>query len=357
VRVADFDFDLPPDLIATRPIEPRDAARLLVVDRASGAITDWVFRDLPDLLEPGDLLVGNDAKVIPARLHGRRADTGGAVEVFLLRPEGARRWRALVNPGRRLRPGVRVAFDEGASCVVAAVLETGERLVDFEGAAGAEIDVLALAERIGAVPLPPYLRRDADAADRTDYQTVYARSPGAVAAPTAGLHVTPEVLARLAVRGVGFASVTLDVGPGTFRPVTVDDLDDHQMDEETYEIPAATAEAIARTKAAGRRVVALGTTVVRTLEAAASAVGESGGGRVPAGRGATRLFVKPGFRFRVIDALVTNFHLPKSTLLALVSAFGGVEVIRRAYAHAVAQRYRFYSYGDAMLIRPYGEAR
>jgi len=353
VRAADFDFELPPDLIATRPIEPRDAARLLVVDRATGEIADRVFRDLPDLLEPGDLLVGNDAKVIPARLHGRRADTGGAVEVFLLRAEGARRWRALVNPGRRLRPGVRVAFEGGASCVVAEVLETGERLVDFEGAAGAEIDVLGLAERIGAVPLPPYLRRDADAADRTDYQTVYARVPGAVAAPTAGLHVTPGVLARLATHGVGFASVTLDVGPGTFRPVTVDDLDDHQMDEETFDVPAATAEAIACTHAAGGRVVALGTTVVRTLEAAAT--GSSGAsedvGRVPAGRGATRLFVKPGYRFRVIDALVTNFHLPKSTLLVLVSAFGGSELVRRAYAHAVANRYRFYSYGDAMLVR------
>ena len=350
MRAADFDFDLPPELVATRPIEPRDAARLLVLDRAAGALDDRVFRDLPGLLEPGDLLVGNDAKVIPARLHGRRADTGGAVEVFLLRAEGARRWRALVNPGRRLRPGVRVAFEGGASCVVAEVLETGERLVDFEGAAGAEIDVLALAERIGAVPLPPYLRRDADAADRSDYQTVYAKVPGAVAAPTAGLHVTPEVLAGLAARGLGFASVTLDVGPGTFRPVTVDDLDDHRMDEETYEVPVATADAIARTKAAGRRVVALGTTVVRTLEAAAA----DETGRVTAGRGATRLFVKPGFRFRVIDALVTNFHLPKSTLLALVSAFGGVEAVRRAYAHAVAHRYRFYSYGDAMLIRPYG---
>ncbi len=351
MRAADFDFVLPPELIAARPIEPRDAARLLVVDRATGAITDRIFRDLPDLLEPGDLLVGNDAKVIPARLHGRRADTGGAVEVFLLRAEGARRWRALVNPGRRLRPGVRVAFEGGASCVVAEVLETGERLVDFEGAAGAELDVLAFAERIGAVPLPPYLRREADAADRTDYQTVYARVPGAVAAPTAGLHVTPDVLARLAARGVGFASVTLDVGPGTFRPVTVDDLDDHLMDEETYEVPAATAEAIARTKAAGRRVVALGTTVVRTLEAAAA---NDDAGRVPAGRGATRLFVKPGHRFRVIDALVTNFHLPKSTLLVLVSAFGGSDLVRRAYVHAVSSRYRFYSYGDAMLIRPYG---
>ena len=346
MRAAEFDFLLPPERIATRPVEPRDAARLLVLDRATGAISDHVFRELPALLAPGDLLVANDAKVIPARFRGRRADTGGAVEVFLLRAETAVRWRVLVNPGRRLRPGVRVAFEGGASCVVAEVLETGERLVDFEGPRGERIDVLALAERIGAVPLPPYLRREADAADRADYQTVFARAPGAVAAPTAGLHVTPDVLAALTARKVGFASITLDVGPGTFRPVTVDELDDHVMDEETFEIPPATAAAIAATKASGGRVVALGTTVVRTLEAVADERGH-----VPPGRGATRLFVKPGHRFRAVDALVTNFHLPRSTLLALVAAFGGRDLVLHAYAHAVAAGYRFYSYGDAMLLR------
>ena len=250
----------------------------------------------------------------------------------------------LVQPGRRLRPGVRVAFD-GAACVVAEVLESGERRVDFTGPSGEAIDVLALADRIGAVPLPPYMRREADAADRDDYQTVYATTPGAVAAPTAGLHVTAAVLDGLARRGIGFASITLHVGPGTFRPMTADEIDDHRMDEETYEIPAGVAAAIARTRAAGGRVVALGTTVVRTLESAAA-----GTGSVSAGRGATRLFIRPGHRFAAVDALVTNFHLPRSTLLVLVSAFGGLDGVRRAYAHAVATGYRFYSYGDAMLL-------
>ncbi len=345
MRASEFDYDLPADRIATRPCEPRDAAKLLVVDRATGLVSDRAFRDLPELLAPGDLLVVNDAKVIPARLSGKRADTGGVVEVFLLRAERGARWRVLVNPGRRLRPGVRVAFDGGASCVVAEILEGGERLVDFEGASGATIDVLALADRIGAVPLPPYMRREADAADRVDYQTVYAKVPGAVAAPTAGLHMTPAVLDRLGARGIGFASVTLDVGPGTFRPMTAEEIDDHRMDVETYEIPVATADAIARTKAAGRRVVALGTTVVRTLEAAGQATGHAS-----EGRGSTQIFIRPGHRFRVVDALVTNFHLPVSTLLVLVSAFGGMEPVRRAYAHAVASGYRFYSYGDAMLV-------
>lgn len=348
MRTSDFDYELPPDRIAAHPCEPRDAARLLVVRRASGALEDRVFRELPELLEPGDLLVVNDAKVIPARLHGRRADTGGAVEVFLLRGEGPRRWRALVHPGRRLRPGVRVAFEGAAACEVVAVLETGERIVEFSGTD----DVLALADRIGEVPLPPYLHRDATPADRADYQTVYAKVPGAVAAPTAGLHVTQGVLDGLARRGVGVACVTLDVGPGTFRPVKVDDVDRHVMDEETYEVPVATADAIARTKAAGRRVIALGTTVVRTLESAALVVPDAGepAGTVRAGRGASRLFIRPGFEFRVVDALVTNFHLPKSTLLMLVAALGGTDLVLRAYAHAVATGYRFYSYGDAMLV-------
>ena len=345
MRASEFDYVLPPGSIATRPCEPRDAAKLLVVDRATGTWSDRAFFDLPELLAPGDLLVVNDAKVIPARLSGHRADTRGVVEVFLLRAEGPSRWRVLVNPGRRLRPGVCVAFEGGVRCTVAEILEGGERLVDFADVSGAPIDVLALAERIGRVPLPPYMRREADAADRVDYQTVYARVPGAVAAPTAGLHVTPAVLARLAARQIGFASVTLDVGPGTFRPMTAEDIDEHRMDEETYEIPSATAEEIARTKAAGRRVVALGTTVVRTLESAGAATGT-----VSAGRGATRMFIRPGHAFRVVDALVTNFHLPVSTLLVLVSAFGGLDEVRGAYAHAVAAGYRFYSYGDAMLL-------
>jgi S-adenosylmethionine:tRNA ribosyltransferase-isomerase len=345
MRLSDFDYHLPPGRIATRPVEPRDEARLLVVRRGGGPLEDRVFRDLPDLLDPGDLLVVNDTRVIPARLVGRRVGTGGEVEVFLLRPEEdrgeeGRRWRALLGPARRMRPGVRIAF-EGAQCEVVAEHEGGERSVVFAG----EEPVLSIAERVGAVPLPPYMQREADAADRDAYQTVFARVPGAVAAPTAGLHLTDALLARLSARGIGLATVTLHVGPGTFRPVTVDDVSQHRMDAEPYVLPAAAADAIAAAKAAGRRVVAVGTTSTRTLEAVAAAHG-----RVVAGSGSTDLFIRPGHVFRAVDALVTNFHLPRSTLLMLVSAFAGRERVLEAYAHAVASGYRFYSYGDAMLI-------
>jgi S-adenosylmethionine:tRNA ribosyltransferase-isomerase len=340
LRLSDFDYDLPPGRIATRPVEPRDSARLLVVRRGGGPFEDRVFRDLPDLLDPGDLLVVNDTRVIPARLVGRRVGTGGEVEVFLLREEEGRRWRALLGPARRMRPGVRIAF-EAASCEVVAEHEGGERSVVFAG----DEPVLSIAGRVGAVPLPPYMQREADAADEDAYQTVFARVPGAVAAPTAGLHLTEALLARLAARGVGLATVTLHVGPGTFRPVTVDDVSQHRMDAEPYVVPAASASAIAATKAAGRRVVAVGTTSTRTLEAVSAEHG-----RVVAGAGLTDLFLRPGHSFRAIDALVTNFHLPRSTLLMLVSAFAGRERVLEAYAHAVASGYRFYSYGDAMLL-------
>ena len=340
-RLSDYDYDLPSGRIATRPVEPRDAARLLVVRRGGGALEDRAFRDLPDLLDPGDLLVVNDTRVIPARLVGRRVGTGGEVEVFLLREESGRRWRALLGPARRMRPGVRIEFAGGVVCEVVAEHEGGERSVVFDG----DEPVLAIAERVGAVPLPPYMGRAADQADRDAYQTVFARVPGAVAAPTAGLHLTDALLARLAARGVAVATVTLHVGPGTFRPVAVDDVSLHRMDAEPYVVPAATADAIARTKASGRRVVAVGTTTTRTLEAVAAA-----SGRVAPGAGSTDLFVKPPHRFLAVDALVTNFHLPRSTLLMLVSAFAGRERVLVAYSHAVAAGYRFYSYGDAMLL-------
>jgi S-adenosylmethionine:tRNA ribosyltransferase-isomerase len=341
VRLADFDYVLPPERIADRPARPRDASRLLVLRRGGAPFEDRTFRDLPDLLDPGDLLVVNDTKVIPARLAGRRADTGGDVEVFLLRPVGDLRWRVLLNPARRLKPGVRVTLHGPASCVVEAVEDGGERTVRFEGTQ----DVLALAERVGETPLPPYIRRAADALDRDDYQTVYARRPGAVAAPTAGLHLTPAVLARLRSRGVGVAEVTLHVGPGTFRPVLVEDVGAHRMDAEPYDVPASTAVAVAAARAAGRRVVAVGTTSVRALEAAA---GQDGSVRV--GPGSTDLFIRPGFDFQVVTSLVTNFHLPRSTLLLLVAALGGRDRVLAAYAHALGHGYRFYSYGDAMLL-------
>jgi len=347
MRTADFDYDLPADRIATRPAVPRDAARLLVVPREDGPFQDRIVRELPDLLAPGDLLVVNDTRVIPARLAATRADTGGAVEVFLVRPTADGRWRVLLAPGRRMRPGVRLSLAEGVSCRVEAVEAGGDRIVRFEGASGpgAVVDVVALAERVGATPLPPYVRREADARDRRDYQTMFARAPGAVAAPTAGLHFTDDLLARLRARGLGVATITLHVGPGTFRPVTSDDVEAHRMDTEVYDVPAATAAAVAATRRAGGRVVAVGTTVVRTLEAAADA-----GGVVRAGPGETALFVRPGFPFRVVGGLWTNFHLPKSTLLMLVAAFAGRERALAAYAHAVASGYRFYSYGDASLF-------
>jgi S-adenosylmethionine:tRNA ribosyltransferase-isomerase len=341
MHLRDFDYELPPDRVAERPARPRDASRLLVVRRGDAPLEDRTFRDLPDLLDAGDLLVVNDTRVIPARLLGRRADTGGRVEVFLLRPVAPLRWRVLLDPARRLRVGTRVVLADGCACVVEAVEDGGERTVRFEGTD----DVAALAERIGTTPLPPYIRRPADATDRASYQTVYARAPGAVAAPTAGLHFTPALLGRLRARGVRVASVTLHVGPGTFRPVLVDDVDAHRMDAEPYDVPPSAAVAVAEARAAGRRVVAVGTTSVRTLEAATAPDGS-----LRAGPGATDLFIRPGFPFRAVTALVTNFHLPRSTLLLLVCAFGGRERVLSAYRHALDRGYRFYSYGDAMLL-------
>jgi S-adenosylmethionine:tRNA ribosyltransferase-isomerase len=340
VRTEDFDYDLPEGRIASRPVEPRDAARMLVLPRGGG-LEDRVVSDLPSLLEPGDLLVVNDTRVVPARLAARRADTGGEVEVLLLRAEAGRVWRALLGPARRMHEGVRLLLAPGAACAVVAEHDGGERSLEFEG----EEPVLAIAERLGATPLPPYIRRAADARDRTDYQTVYARVPGAVAAPTAGLHLTPALLERLRGAGVGVAALTLHVGPGTFRPVVVEDVERHRMDAEAYEVPASTAEAVERAHAAGRRVVAVGTTTVRALESAATARG-----RVAAASGWTDRFVRPGHEFRAVTALLTNFHLPRSTLLMLVSALAGRERVLDAYAHAVRSGYRFYSYGDAMLV-------
>lgn len=336
MRTADFDYDLPPGRVALRPAVPRDAARLLVVPR-TGPLVDRTVGDLPACLRPGDLLVVNDTRVLPARLRGRRADTGGAVEVFLVRDLGEGRWRVLVAPGRRMRPGVVVALPEGVHATMEAVAEGGERVVHFTGVE----DVAGWAERVGETPLPPYVAREADARDRDDYQTVFARAPGAVAAPTAGLHFTPGLLERLAAQGVSVARVTLHVGPGTFRPVTEDDPARHRLDAEVYEVPPGTAEAMARARAGGGRVVAVGTTVVRTLETAAL---------TGAARGETSLFVRPGHRFRAVDALLTNFHLPRSTLLMLVAAFAGHARTLEAYRHAVAAGYRFYSYGDACLF-------
>ncbi len=339
VRLSDFDYVLPPELIAQHPAAERSASRLLHLDGASGTISDCGFRDLPSLLAPGDLLVVNDTRVIKARLHGRK-DSGGEVEVLVERVLDTRRALAQVRASKPLLVGRTVLL---AGAVEARVLGRLGEFFELEFGEGV-LDVLAAH---GEVPLPPYITHEAVDEDEGRYQTVYAKVPGAVAAPTAGLHFDEALLAALKACGVEFASVTLHVGAGTFQPVRVDDVSQHVMHSEWYDIPRATVEAIAAARSRGARVVAVGTTALRALESAAAAGGENG---LAAGAAETRLFIVPGFPFRVVDRLVTNFHLPRSTLLMLVSAFAGAENIRRAYAHAVAARYRFFSYGDAMLL-------
>lgn len=341
-----FDYDLPQELIASRPPERRDGGRLLVLDPGSGAIAHADVTALPSLLPPRSLLIANDTRVIPARLRARRP-TGGAVEVLLVRCLDAAgpacRWLALVHANRPLRPGARVDLG-GIGARVADRGPSGEALLEI---AASDADFRAHVAARGEVPLPPYIRRAPEAADAERYQTVFARHDGSVAAPTAGLHFTPELLSRLAGAGHELRFVTLHVGPGTFRPISAHDLAGHAMDAERYAIPGATAAAIRGARAAGRPVIAVGTTAVRALEGAAHLYGE-----IAACEGFTDLFIAPGFPFRVVDGLVTNFHLPRSTLLCLVSALAGRERVLAAYGEAVALRYRFYSYGDAMLILP-----
>lgn len=341
MRTDDFDYDLPPDLIAQQPLAVRSASRLLVVDRSSTTtpFQDRQFSDLPDLIPAGDLVVLNTTRVRPARLLGTRPG-GGPAEVLLIHPAADDTWVAMGKPGSALRPGKRIRLDDEIEVETVEVLDEGYRRVRFVGAS-AEV---ALA-RLGRMPLPPYITRAAEAADRERYQTVYAEREGSVAAPTAGLHFTAEILARLEQRGVGVARLDLEVGPGTFRPVEVDDPATHPMHPEHFEIPAEAAAAIASTRGRGGRIWAVGTTVVRALESAAET-----DGTVRAGPAETRLLILPGYRFKVVDRLLTNFHLPRSTLLMLVAALAGRERVMAAYRHAVAMRYRFYSYGDAMLV-------
>lgn len=340
MRTDAFDYELPQELIAQRPASPRDAARLLVLDRASGEITDATVRELPRFLSPGDLLVLNDTRVMPARLVGEKAGTGGAVEVLLLDAKEHGVWEALVRPGRRLRPGAEVLFGGGAlRARVVEVTPSGGRILRFEWEGPSFEEVL---HRLGEVPLPPYIKEKLDDPER--YQTVFSREEGSKAAPTAGLHFTPELLARLEARGVEIAYVTLHVGLGTFRPVKAEYVHEHQMHAEYYRLPEATAQAVRRARSRGGRVVAVGTTVVRTLEAQAT------GGDVEAGEGWTEIFIYPGYEFKAVDALLTNFHLPRSTLLMLVCAFAGREQVLGAYERAKELGYRFFSFGDAMLI-------
>lgn len=346
MRLSDFDFELPEGAIARRPADRRDHSRLLRLDRRSGSLSHQQFYQLPELLQPGDLLVVNDSKVLKARLYTHKEGSGGKVEVLLIEPispNDDRRWRAMVAASKPVRVGAKLVLPGAGPLVVEAVEGEGFVVVHLPEPA------LSLTERLGALPLPPYMERPAEAADAERYQTVYAAAgkEGSVAAPTAGLHFTPELLKALADRGVQRVNITLHVGPGTFLPVRSDDVSQHRMHAERFVIPEATAFAITRAKAEGRRVVAVGTTVVRTLE---SVEDGGAGGVLKAGLGSTTLFIKPGFEFRTVDALITNFHLPRSTLLMLVSAFAGTERVLAAYQEAVAHGYRFYSYGDAMLI-------
>lgn len=353
MKISDFDYDLPPELIAQTPIEPRDSSRLLVINRETSTLEHRRFCDLGQYLRPGDLLIANQSRVIPARLLGRRAETGGAVEVLLLAERtdiGPDCWETLVRPGRRLREGSRLEFShEGLPNLAlnAEVLqhtEAGGRVIRFSPAAEQSLTVGQLIERLGHMPLPPYIHETLTDPER--YQTVYARISGSAAAPTAGLHFTPGLLEHLRKQGIRVGFVTLHVGLDTFRSVEVEDVSDHKMHSEEIELDAPTAELIEETRKAGGRVVAVGTTSMRVLESVAGFYD----GRVWPYRGSTRLFITPGYRFRVVDAMITNFHLPRSTLLLLVSAFAGKALIEKAYQEAIHEHYRFFSFGDAMLI-------
>ena len=366
--VSEFDFHLPPELIAQEPLADRSASRMLHLERASGKFTDRSFRELPQTLRRGDLLVMNNTRVFPARLFGRRSGSHaqpisgnnpasreflrGKVEVLLTRQsdDDPLQWEALARPGRKLTPGERIFFggaeSESDHCLAAEIIargDFGERTLRFAPAP----DLFAEIEQLGHIPLPPYISREDAPADRERYQTVYARERGSVAAPTAGLHFTPEILAELRNRGIETAEITLHVGLGTFQPVHAEHVEDHKLHREHYSISPDASAAIERARSEKRRIVAVGTTTVRTLEFAAS---QSPDGSIRPGSGEADIFIYPGYRFRVIDALLTNFHLPQSTLLMLVCAFAGKDSVMGAYEHAIKERYRFFSYGDCMFI-------
>jgi S-adenosylmethionine:tRNA ribosyltransferase-isomerase len=358
VNVSDFDFTLPDDLIAQHPPEERGQSRLLVLHRDEDRLEHTTFPHLVEYLQAGDLIVVNDTRVFPARLLGRRVPTGGAVECLLLRSLPTGDWEALMHPGQKLRPGSRVIFEGDGAPLHGEVLARhfyGRRTIrlwtDDPGGVGAVI------ERLGHIPLPPYIAREDRASDRERYQTVYAHEPGSVAAPTAGLHFTPALLAALERRGVERVALTLHVGYGTFKPVRAERVEDHEVDPEWYTVSAAAAEALTRARRERRRIIAVGTTTTRALESLVAPDDEpfdspalAQGGPIAPARGETRLFIHPGHQFRVVSGLITNFHLPRSSLLMLVAAFAGRDRVLAAYREAIAARYRFYSYGDAMLI-------
>lgn len=337
MQVKDFDYHLPEERIAQYPLKQRDASKLMVVDVAQEQLQDKVFTDIVDYLRAGDLLVFNDTRVIPARLIGKRA-TGASIEVFLLKQLGADEWEVLVKPGRKALPDTEIVFGADFKCQVISKTDFGGRIVKFEYQ-GVFNELL---EKYGAMPLPPYIKAKLE--DRERYQTIYSKHSGSVAAPTAGLHFTPELLERLQAKGVQTAFVTLHVGIGTFRPVSVENIQEHKMHSEEYQITPQVATLVNQAKAAGRRVIAVGTTAIRTLESATVA------GELVAGSGSTEIFIYPGYSFKTVDAIITNFHLPQSTLIMLVAAYAGRELTLRAYEHAVQNDYRFFSFGDAMFL-------
>ena len=342
MNTADFDFDLPEELIAQTPLEKRDASRLLVVDKETGAFSDQHFDQIIDQLQPGDALVMNNTRVLPARLYGIKPETGGHVELLLLKNTKGDDWEVLAKPAKRLRVGAQISFGDGRlTATVVEELDHGGRIVRF-GYEGIFLEVL---ESLGEMPLPPYIHEKL--ADRERYQTVYAKENGSAAAPTAGLHFTEELLEQIAAKGVKLVYLTLHVGLGTFRPVSVDSLDDHEMHSEFYSLSEEAAQILRQVKANGGRVIAVGTTSIRTLET----IGSKFQGQIQADSGWTNIFIKPGYDWKVVDAFSTNFHLPKSTLVMLVSAFAGRSLTLEAYEHAIAERYRFFSFGDAMFIK------
>ena len=362
MRTSDFDYSLPPELIAQTPVEPRDSSRLLVLHRATGQMEHRRFADLVEYLRPGDVMVFNQSRVIPARLQGRRKDTGGLVEFLLLRREAPGIWLALGKPGRRLRPGACIVLEPAASApatsgllisphsatVSAEELEVEVLAVGEDGTLKVRLSREELVDGLGQVPLPPYIHEPL--ADRERYQTVYSRHAGSVAAPTAGLHFTLPLLRRLEEHGVAPVFVTLHVGLDTFRPVRGEDPSEHKIHTEFYEVDAQVAATLNRARQEGRRIIAVGTTSVRVLEQLGHDMAQEGQSGVLPAQGQARLFILPGHKFRLVDAMITNFHLPRSTLLMLVSAFAGREVVLRTYQEAIARSYRFYSFGDAMLI-------
>lgn len=342
MNTADFDFHLPEELIAQTPLEKRDSSRLLIVDRETGQFSDQHFDNIIDQLEPGDALVMNNTRVLPARLYGTKPETGGHVELLLLKNTQGDFWEVLAKPAKRLRVGARVSFGDGRlTATVTEELEHGGRIVRFDYQ-GIFLEVL---ESLGEMPLPPYIHEKLE--DRERYQTVYAKENGSAAAPTAGLHFTEELLDKIAAKGVKLVYLTLHVGLGTFRPVSVDNLEEHEMHSEFYSLSEEAAETLRQVKASGHRIVAVGTTSIRTLET----IGSKFDGQIQADSGWTNIFIKPGYQWKIVDAFSTNFHLPKSTLVMLVSAFAGRQLTLQAYEHAIAERYRFFSFGDAMFIK------